>query len=580
MKFPRWRGPRLGTKLMLLGLLLLVVPWFTYQQLVDMERLLIQGQSQAQLLTAEGISTLFNGRDDLFNDLPVTIEDYEALYAYPIEGPLRVDGSRDDWGDAAGRPLLTFGSEDGNTDGDFKLLLGERQDLLYVYLEVVDDSPVYRPPDYLRLDTADHVRLSFIRTDGDDGRIAVLLPGPGISTAYQMDAEWRFAADGAPLNGVQGYAVETAEGFNIELRLPLAMLGSRRYFGVSFVDVDDPASREITRITQTLPKAGKEGFNLVVFRSADVLNIIKGLGYAGARILVIDKQKRVRAETGAYAIDDDELSPRAESPWFRQIGVAFEWVRPYVHELITGQSWENYLTQSGEVLTDEAITKALAGEPDTYRRAIGGGHEVLMALHPIVSEDAILGTVVVEQNIDDILAFQRAALQQVILLSLASLFAVFIALLAFAGRLAWRIGNLRREASAAIDSYGRLKTTELRSEMNSGDEIGELARAVFQHVVEAAPSTIIFSKPCRAPFGTRSTIRSTLSAPACRIWLRRAPMCRTANISRVQNVGCSGSGRLCRTSRTPRAWRIRSRRKRWSWWTSSSCSRTMWQTAA
>ena len=66
----RFRGPRLPTKLALLGLALLVVPWFSYQQLVEMERLLIQGQSQAQLLTAEGISTLFNGREDLFDDLP------------------------------------------------------------------------------------------------------------------------------------------------------------------------------------------------------------------------------------------------------------------------------------------------------------------------------------------------------------------------------------------------------------------------------------------------------------------------------------------------------------------------------
>jgi hypothetical protein len=74
---------------MLLGLTLLIVPWFSYQQLVEMERLLIQGQSHAQLLTAEGISTLFNGRDDLFNDLPVTIEDFESLYAHPLQNAVR-----------------------------------------------------------------------------------------------------------------------------------------------------------------------------------------------------------------------------------------------------------------------------------------------------------------------------------------------------------------------------------------------------------------------------------------------------------------------------------------------------------
>ena len=52
--FRKIRGPRLGTKLAIMGLALLIIPWFSYRQLVEMERLLIQGQSQAQLLTAEG----------------------------------------------------------------------------------------------------------------------------------------------------------------------------------------------------------------------------------------------------------------------------------------------------------------------------------------------------------------------------------------------------------------------------------------------------------------------------------------------------------------------------------------------
>jgi signal transduction histidine kinase len=95
-----------------------------------------------------------------------------------------------------------------------------------------------------------------------------------------------------------------------------------------------------------------------------------------------------------------------------------------------------------------------------------------------VSTDTVLGTVVVEQDIDEILTFQRLALEQAIIFSLASLLAVFVALLAFAGRLAWRIRKLRREASAAIDQYGRLKTSVLRSEINAGDEIGDLARSV------------------------------------------------------------------------------------------------------
>ena len=138
-----FRGPRLGTKLALMGLALLVVPWFSYLQLVEMERLLIQGQSQAQLLTAEGISTLFNGREDLFNDLPVALEDFEPLYAQPLENTIRLDGSADDWGQTDDRNYLQFGTSSGNQDADFTLMLGERSDYLYAHMRVQDLSLIH-----------------------------------------------------------------------------------------------------------------------------------------------------------------------------------------------------------------------------------------------------------------------------------------------------------------------------------------------------------------------------------------------------------------------------------------------------
>ena len=94
------RGPGLGTKLALMGLALLLIPIFSYRQLVEMERLLFQSQSRTQLLTAQGISTLFNGREDLFKELPLDINDFEPLYAQPIVSPINLDGIFDDWEDS------------------------------------------------------------------------------------------------------------------------------------------------------------------------------------------------------------------------------------------------------------------------------------------------------------------------------------------------------------------------------------------------------------------------------------------------------------------------------------------------
>ena len=112
------------------------------------------------------------------------------------------------------------------------------------------------------------------------------------------------------------------------------------------------------------------------------------------------------------------------------------------------------------------------------RSTTSNNQEIIVVAHPIVSSDNVIGSVIVEQNIQDILTFQRKAFEEVILLSALSLLVIFVALIAFAGRLAWRIRSLRREASSAIDSYGRLKDVELTSEVQSGDEIGDLARSI------------------------------------------------------------------------------------------------------
>ena len=515
--FRRFRGPRLGTKIMLLGLTLLMVPWFSYRQLVEMERLLIQGQSNAQLLTAKGISTLFNGREDLFNDLPVTIEDFESLYAHPLQNAVRLDGRVEDWGEGIIERALSFGSDSGAQDGDFQLLLGERAGQLYVYMNVIDRALVYRSTEHLRLDNADHVRLRYIRTDGEDGRVSLTLSEPGVITAYEMDEDWRFAEVGVPSNAVQGFMEPTEQGFSLEFRMPLSMLGSSRYFGLAFVDVDDPATRSIRRITQTLPTAGKESFNLVILRSPAVLNIIQGLGYSGARILVIDPQKRVRAETGSNTapppVDDSSATMELVQKWFTAM-------RPRVHKLITGEPWEprRSLTRNAEATAEAVISSSLRGDPLALRRSLSAQQEVIMAAHPIVSRDKVIGTVVLEQNINEILSFQRAALEQVILVSIVSLFAVFIALLAFAARLAWRIRSLRREASGAIDEYGRLRIHELQSEMKAGDEIGDLARSVsnmlsklHQHnnFLESMPRTL--RHEINNPLNTLSTSLQNLA---------------------------------------------------------------------
>ena len=197
----------------------------------------------------------------------------------------------------------------------------------------------------------------------------------------------------------------------------------------------------------------------------------------------------------------------------------FEAIRPVLHRLSTFESLETERGGgSAEDTAADIISATLAGRPAATRHTLDNQLEVIMAAHPIVSKDAVIGTVVVEQNIDDILSFQREALEQVILLSVGALIAVFAALLAFAGRLAWRIRQLRREASAAIDQHGRLRASALRSEIGSGDEIGDLARSFsntlsklhqHNHFLESMPRTL--RHEINNPLNTLSTSLQNLA---------------------------------------------------------------------
>ncbi len=477
MKSTIIRGPRLATKLfILMSLALVVIPWFSYLYLREMEAFLVDSQANAQLLTAEGISTLLNGRSDLFYELPLSPEGYEQLYAHPLTNPVRIDGKSNDWEEVLGYKVgfgtLDWGDGDGDT-AQFYLVLGEINDQIYALVQVRDDNLVFRDRNILRLDLSDHVRITFTGQTGEVRRLVIAMTEPGVTTAYLMDSDWRYALQGVAENRVQGFMTQTDEGYVIEFRMPLDLLGSTNRFGLAVVDVDNPESRAIKSITGTLPSAGQEAFGLVLLKSPEVLRIVEGLGYSGANIQVIDAQRRVRAEVGSY--EATQLQPSgAEEPSILGSGVS---VVSAMMDSVYGFI-DLRLRETSAVSEDQVIKDSLAGKPNYQRRYSETDGEVIIAAHPIIAQNEIIGTVVLKQNTSRILELRRDALERIINFSVLSLF-IFVALiLAFSVRLARRIRKLGAEATNAIDIYGRLQTNRLKSETEAGDEIGDLARSI------------------------------------------------------------------------------------------------------
>ena len=467
-----------------LPLALVLVPWVSFALLDWMEESIVQWQSNIQKGVAENIASLFHGEVELFDDLSTDPSEAD-LVARRIANPVWLNAQPSEWGDDA-LVQRRFGPQG---DGSFALSLGTRPEQLYAYMEIADDMQVYRDLEVLRLDNADQVRISFLKTDGDEGRIAVTLSESGDTTVYSMDPEWSFAADdGAPVKDVRGFVRETDTGYALEMRMRLDMLGSRQFFTVSFVDVDDPVSRDIRAVTTTAPP-GTEGSHLVVVRSPELLEKLDDRGYQGMAVRIVDAQRKERAERGAIRVGDRSApSPTGLARvmgWLDLVRDKAAAGRDWVWHRLTGEAWSApRVGDDPRAIEDAVVTAALAGESTTRRRRVGDV-ETILAGHPIwrgtdqtVDPRIVIGMVAVEQNTDDIVVLQRQAWSEIAVVSVLSFVVVLVSLVVFAGRLTWRIRNLRREVTAAIDEYGRLQATALTGGMTAGDEIGDLARSV------------------------------------------------------------------------------------------------------
>ena len=467
----------LGTKLFILtSFILVVIPWFSYLYLSEMEEILVDSQASAQLLTAEGISTLLNGRDDLFDELPISPDGYENLYAHPLEKPIRIDGKDTDWED-----VLDFNVGFGQTSladpttgapNQFYLVLGEHKGQVYALVQILDDSLIYRDKEILRLDLSDHIRVTYSDANNQIQKLVITATEEGLTTAYPVGDNWRYAINGEADNRIPGVLFETVNGYAIEFRIPLDLLGASRNFGLAVVDVDSARTRAIESITGTLPSASREAFGLVLLKTPEVLRIIEGLGYSGANIQVVDSRKRIRAEVGSYRAQPSEsLNPASRDAI--SLARLTDWMLDPLYTLV-----ERTLSKP-EVTDEEAtIQRALNGSSSTSHFLAKNEGEVIVAAHPIIANDQILGAVVLKQNTNRILNLRRDALKRIVNFSVISVILFAAIILIFSARLARRIRRLGLEANSVIDSRGRLTASELTAETRSGDELGDLARSI------------------------------------------------------------------------------------------------------
>ena len=269
---------------------------------------------------------------------------------------------------------------------------------------------------------------------------------------------------------------------------------------------------------------GREGALEARPAQREIAAILRGVQRTSSRIWVINRHYQVLALAGSLRrrVEPDGDRGALRGLWERAVG----WLIQRPTEDFAESVPDDVLA------TGREISAALQGTPGTRMRRTPDARAVVMsAAYPIWSGDEVMGAVVAEETTNPILSLRSAALERLLVLTLAVFVGVAAVLIAYATRLSQRIRSLRDEAESAIDARGRL--THLAAGSGARDEIGDLSRSfsamlakLAQHHAYLEGMAGRLSHELRTPLAVvRSSLENLKLAPTpqeARLYIGRA----------------------------------------------------------
>jgi dedicated sortase system histidine kinase len=479
-------------KLVLLSGFLFAIPWLGWEYVWEMEKYLRQGQERTLTGTVSAVATALHERPKLFEDNASFLSSVlqgRDLYAYQIQEPVQLDGQLKDWDQYrqhshhyGAESLIESHYEFRESSLNFNHMVGKFGPYLYAYFEVTDEDVVLRGKNSRPVDNNDYLEIAFQTPDHIFQRYIVTTTEPGWFTAYRLDESPHSARPAYPESRIQGQWLQTPRGYNIELRIPLTMLGSK--IGFAITDVDDQESNFKLATVGTSDTRDSEQLGTVLVPSPEIEKIIKGLGHTSSRIWVVDQHQRVLARAGDIKNSNGPWAV-TEPEYSEQDGLLNKLkqrvLRPLYDRLLNRPSTDFIdelkdaaLLEGSEI--SAALSAALQGTPKSQWRLTGDKRAVILsAAHPIWIDDRVMGAVIAEETTNGIRSLRNRALEKLFNIILTVMTLGTLALFIFASRISARIRRLRNEAEHVIDDQGRITTAIQPSTVR--DEIGDLSRS-------------------------------------------------------------------------------------------------------
>ena len=480
-------------KLLLISAVLLVVPWVGVQYIQDMENFLRANQENNLLGRAQVVAAVLQGQEAVFKSRTTQPDEEKTtlvnnkvtqsshLYVRPLKSAIQLDGYMDDWVNYKNRAQNVISDRPASVQ--YTSYTGTFGKYLYVMFQVKDDVVVYRKANDLSLAKSDHLRIVLKDRVANINNYIVTTQGPGWVNAHRIELK---EIDGeenwfsvAPELRIKGEWQQTPDGYNVEIRIPLSLVGDNLAFFIA--DVDDQVSGKVEQLIGSTESPDQPG--TIIIPSAEVENMLNRVVRPASRTWVLDQQQRVLAVAGnlRQSSSTRKINGATESRMYKdqenESGTINKLIRIF-YQMLLKQPTQNFTDELSSVsyLEGKTIQSALRGEPAiSWRDTPDKKMRILTASYPVIKEGRAIGAIAIEETSNSILILQNRAMEILINLSVLTFFITVVVLLSYATRLSMRIRRLRDQAERAITAEGRISSFIKGS--NARDEIGDLSRS-------------------------------------------------------------------------------------------------------
>jgi dedicated sortase system histidine kinase len=463
------------TRLLLLGLTTLALPWAGCQYAREMESALRDAERMSLQAVATTIAVSLQGRRDLLtrdatgpgSAAPPGPLDVEAmaLRAAPV-----LDGHADDWP----RTLPLQRRYQAAGAGTLELRAGTHERYLYVELRSDDPALVFDRSDALPVDPeglGDRVWLGFTDRNGTLQQVFIAAAGPGAVRGRRIVTRELGRLEASEEPRVEGHWLRRERGWRLELRLPLSMVGER--FGVLHDDRNRRGAQAISvgsLYTNTLAPRGR-----LLAAAPELRDELARFRQGGVRIQAASASGTVVAEVNALPAGPGALS--AGNALLSQLYRGFM-QRTALAERVTD-------TEPGRIDSVQARAAAAGQTSSALLASRGEERLIVTAIAPVFDRDQrILGMVQVAQTADRWLVLRDRALTRLLNLTLLVSALAMTAMLLFGLWLARRLRRLRSASERALDVSGAAhRSAALRllasdfPDAAAPDELGDVSRS-------------------------------------------------------------------------------------------------------